>query len=107
MDDSGSLEECEFVEYLGTMRVQARFMKMGIQVDTLDPHGLFAYMDHDNSGEVNVDDFIAALSQLHGGARSTDIVTIKASVLKSSKELRSIRKQVENFESMLPVLIQN
>jgi len=76
IDHSGCVEWSEFVAVCEDVRVRALMRKMGVDIASSGTAGLFQLLDLDGDGAVNVDEFVLGIQQIHGAARSFDIVKL-------------------------------
>merc|ERR1712085_233238 len=63
--------------------------------------GLFELLDFDGDGRLQIDEFAYGLLQLHGNARSIDMVRLKHDALKLAEQLEDISKMsIQYFEKL-------
>merc|ERR1719195_2325376 len=73
-DSSGTVSLDEIQSYLQDPRVQSYFQALGL--DPNDTERLFKLIDHDDSGDVDVDEFLEGCLRLKGQARSVDVISL-------------------------------
>jgi len=76
LDGDGLLQVDEFEEFVDNMQVQAIFRRLGIDLERNHARGLFQLLDFDDRGGIGAEDFIVGVDQLHGQARSIDIIKL-------------------------------
>lgn len=98
-DGSGDVEFDEFQECMKDFRLQACLKNLGIDMQRISAAHLWTLLDTDNSGSVEISEFAAGLQQIHGNARSVDLIRIsheqKTMNKKFSKLLRVCEEQFE------------
>lgn len=77
-DGSGNLSSEEFHTYARRPEVRAFFASMGLEVD--DAKNLFALIDAEQKGSVNIMDFISGCLRVKGIAKSIDVMSIQSSI---------------------------
>eukprot|EP00927_Polykrikos_kofoidii_P017064 TRINITY_DN17749_c0_g1_i1.p1 TRINITY_DN17749_c0_g1~~TRINITY_DN17749_c0_g1_i1.p1 ORF type:complete len:593 (+),score=91.12 TRINITY_DN17749_c0_g1_i1:81-1859(+) len=92
-DRSSKIDQEELVLAAGDVRVQALFRKIGVDIATSNAAGLFALLDYDHDGSLEADEFFEALQQLHGNAKSADLVRLKH----ESRKVRRLLQQLTDF----------
>jgi hypothetical protein len=74
-DGSGSLTREEMHEHLQSPDAQSHFYILGLKAD--DVNGLFDIIDDDESGEVNLKEFLDGCLRLKGEARRIDVLAVQ------------------------------
>merc|ERR1712098_758007 len=88
IDDSGFLNLSKFENHLQDVRVQALLRKLGVEVFTASKaRDLFALLDFDQSGSIDVDEFTLGLEQIHGEARGIDIAKCRKDVMNLNRKI--------------------
>eukprot|EP00927_Polykrikos_kofoidii_P009784 TRINITY_DN14100_c0_g1_i1.p1 TRINITY_DN14100_c0_g1~~TRINITY_DN14100_c0_g1_i1.p1 ORF type:complete len:611 (-),score=83.08 TRINITY_DN14100_c0_g1_i1:2-1834(-) len=93
-DHSDTIDVQEFVTASKDLRVQALFRKVGVDVGAYNARGLFALFDFHNDGILEADVFFEGLQQLHGTAKSIDMVHMKLESRKVQQQVQSLRDLV-------------
>merc|ERR1719487_2084336 len=94
VDGSGCITVDEFERRLQEERVMAYFNAM--KLDVSDARTLFSLLDHDNSCEVEIKEFLAGCYKLQGESRSLDMKIMQMEVRYLAEEIHEIR------EAMIP-----
>eukprot|EP00931_Biecheleriopsis_adriatica_P064630 TRINITY_DN39382_c0_g1_i1.p1 TRINITY_DN39382_c0_g1~~TRINITY_DN39382_c0_g1_i1.p1 ORF type:complete len:723 (-),score=112.29 TRINITY_DN39382_c0_g1_i1:55-1899(-) len=82
-----SLTFQEFEEGLSDIKVQALFNSLGVNVEMTGARELFELFDFDEGGDVDQDEFAAAIQRLNGQARSIDLFKLRRDSRKVAKNL--------------------
>mmetsp|Transcript_38276 Transcript_38276/g.61384 ORF Transcript_38276/g.61384 Transcript_38276/m.61384 type:complete len:136 (+) Transcript_38276:20-427(+) len=77
-NDSGGLSIEEFEQYLDDDKIMAFLRTMGLNVS--QARTLFALLDVDGTGLVDIDEFASGLLRLRGGATNLDMAILKYEV---------------------------
>jgi len=77
-DETGMLTLKEFEEHIDDERIEAFMNHLGLNVGQV--RLLFALLDVDQSGEVNVEEFVSGCLKLKGGAKMLDLAILKYQV---------------------------
>lgn len=77
-------------EYIQKPAVQAAFRKIGLFVHNGNAEALFALLDFDNSGTVDVEEFVEGCTQLVGSASQLDIARLH-------HEVRCVLQEVQDL----------
>merc|ERR1719195_2312335 len=94
-DSSGTVSLDEIQSYLQDPRVQSYFQALGL--DTKDTERLFKLIDDDESGDVDVDEFLEGCLRLKGQARSIDLHALMHECRKLEREMHALM-DVDNVE---------
>lgn len=97
-DSSGRLDGAEFALKMKDYRMQAWLQKIGVQVESYSAEGLFALLDFDGDGWLDLDEFAVALQSVHGPARSIDLAKV-------NKDTRQLRKEMTKLNQMCSQII--
>merc|ERR1711974_462715 len=81
-------------------RVQASFSKMGIDVEAENADGLFSLLDFGGDGQLEIEEFAAALQQINGTARSIDVVKLKHDTKNLGRLIRSLQNDLQKQFAM-------
>jgi len=98
-DGSGTLHYAEMHEYMQDPRVQGYFSALGLE--TSDAERLFGLIDVDNSGDVDVGEFLEGFLRLKGNARSIDVYSIMRDLKLLDGRVEALCKAVDNFWTFL------
>merc|ERR1712146_164121 len=77
-DGSGCVNTKEFERRLDDERVIAYFN--ALKLDVSDARTMFALLDYDQSGEVDISEFLSGCYKLHGESRSLDVKIMQCRV---------------------------
>ncbi|CAE8665973.1 unnamed protein product [Polarella glacialis] len=91
-DNSGSCNITELEERLGDERVTAYFN--AIKLDVSDAKTLFCLLDHDQSGDVSIDEFVSGCYKLQGEARSLDTKLMQYEVKFLTEAIVALGEQI-------------
>eukprot|EP00927_Polykrikos_kofoidii_P009832 TRINITY_DN1411_c0_g2_i1.p1 TRINITY_DN1411_c0_g2~~TRINITY_DN1411_c0_g2_i1.p1 ORF type:complete len:444 (-),score=90.47 TRINITY_DN1411_c0_g2_i1:165-1496(-) len=91
-DISETIDLDELVSATQDERVRACFRKIGVDIGPHNVTSLFEIVDFDRNGCLEATEFVDALQQLHGGARSIDILRMK-------HDLRKIKQSLSHLVS--------
>eukprot|EP00746_Dinoflagellata_sp_MGD_P094592 gnl/MRDRNA2_/MRDRNA2_376557_c0_seq1.p1 gnl/MRDRNA2_/MRDRNA2_376557_c0~~gnl/MRDRNA2_/MRDRNA2_376557_c0_seq1.p1 ORF type:complete len:161 (-),score=28.57 gnl/MRDRNA2_/MRDRNA2_376557_c0_seq1:33-515(-) len=80
--------------YIQKPDVQAAFRKIGLFVHNGNADALFSLLDFDNSGSVDIDEFVEGCTQLVGSASQLDIARLH-------HEVRSVLMEVHDLQHHL------
>jgi len=111
MDDdrSGTVTLQEIKEYFSDPRVMSYFQVLGI--DPNDTEKLFRLIDDDDSGDVNVEEFLLGCMRLKGGARSIDVHQLLHEVKRLELSFERLAQQVTDISSRVktkrPVIVHS
>jgi len=89
-DGSGSVSFLEVQQYLEDPRVQGYFTALGL--DPNDTERLFKLIDTDNTGDVDIGEFLDGCIRLKGQARSIDVYSIMRDLKNLEMKLDSLRE---------------
>lgn len=73
-DGSGQVSKEEFMRVLANEEMVAHLNSLGLHTD--EAHGLFELLDDDDSGFMEVDEFVNGILRLKGAAKAVDMVTL-------------------------------
>mmetsp|Transcript_63196 Transcript_63196/g.150699 ORF Transcript_63196/g.150699 Transcript_63196/m.150699 type:complete len:765 (+) Transcript_63196:150-2444(+) len=93
------IEKGDFIAALSQVRVQSLMNKLGIDVLAHKPEHVFDMFDYDGNGEIEIQEFAAALQQLHGTARSMDLAKLKVQCKSIARDVRSLKKHIVGLHS--------
>merc|ERR1711972_171742 len=94
---SGSLSREELVRHFDDQRALAFFENL--KLDITDVPLVFELIDLDNSGDLNVQEFVGGCQKLRGEARTLDVLVMQ-------REIRSWIKQSSGFEHATDTRLQ-
>jgi len=94
-DRDGQIHVGEFLDGLGQDSVLMRFMDVGI--DAKDTGLLFKLLDIDNSGVVDIEEFISGCFRLRGEAKSMDLATLMCYQRNMNKAVRRHLRHVSGL----------
>lgn len=101
-DGTGEVEWHEFEEVCADLRVQMFFRKIGVDVESSGTHGLFQLLDFNGNGKVDVDEFVMGIQQLHGVARSLDMIKLQYMNKNLTKKVDDLMLQMVNLKENQP-----
>merc|ERR1712048_805167 len=84
-DHSGTVTEEEFQSVLENDEARARFQTLGVTAQ--EATGLIRLLDVDNTGEVDLQEFITGCLRISGGAKGVDMVMLLHENKKLHKEI--------------------
>jgi Ca2+-binding EF-hand superfamily protein len=91
-DQSGNMTERELEFLLGQEDFKMQMESLGIH--TTEAHGLFRLLDGDQSGVVNIEEFLSGCVRLKGTAKAVDMITLLFENAKLSRKVEKIRKML-------------
>jgi len=94
-DETGTLTLEEFTKHLDDERVIAYFNTL--KLDVSDAPGLFKLLDDDNSGSVEIEEFVEGCQKLKGESRSLDTHLIRYELNDLSKKIIGMASKLENL----------
>eukprot|EP00931_Biecheleriopsis_adriatica_P008653 TRINITY_DN109802_c0_g1_i1.p1 TRINITY_DN109802_c0_g1~~TRINITY_DN109802_c0_g1_i1.p1 ORF type:complete len:694 (-),score=109.65 TRINITY_DN109802_c0_g1_i1:72-2114(-) len=97
LEEGDSLDLEAWTRALENPRIKSCLRKLGLQLESHTPEGLFTILDFDGSGEIDLDEFAQVMASLQGNsgnARAIDLVRVE-------KEARTTRKYVERILELL------
>lgn len=98
-DDSGAVTLEEFMEVCEDIRVKALMRKMGIDVVSSKVRGLFSLLDFNGDGTVDIDEFVLGVQQIHGNAKSLDMVKLRYQTKQMFQDVEYLQNYVkEQFQ---------
>jgi len=86
-DGDGKMSYEEFKESHKDLRVQTAMKHLGVDLTKVDASKVWELLDFENTGEVDVDSFVAGLQHMHGDAKAIDVARLM-------HELKATRKMV-------------
>jgi len=92
-DKSGSLSWAEFHEYLADEKVQAYFMSFDIDVSCAEK--IFNLIDTDQTGEVDLEEFVIGCLNYRGHAKSVDMTIMINRTREMDVRLKAIEKNMQ------------
>jgi len=92
---SGTLNYAEFHEYSQDPRVQGYLSALGLEAN--DAERLFAILDANNSGDVDVGEFLDGCLRIKGNARSMDVYTMMRDLKILDGRVKALCKSVDKF----------
>eukprot|EP00931_Biecheleriopsis_adriatica_P072691 TRINITY_DN4710_c0_g1_i2.p1 TRINITY_DN4710_c0_g1~~TRINITY_DN4710_c0_g1_i2.p1 ORF type:complete len:584 (+),score=75.80 TRINITY_DN4710_c0_g1_i2:45-1796(+) len=90
IDGSAALTRHEFMAYVEDPHVQFYLESLGLAVDKRNAQDLFSLIDIDDSGTLDLEEFVEGCSQFVGAARQLDIARLR-------QEFHELRKQIERL----------
>jgi len=82
----------EFGDFFADVKVQALFRKLGVDFDHMTQGGVFQLLDFDGTGEIDLDEFVLSMQNIHGQARGLDLARLR-------HEVRALRCGLEGMAS--------
>jgi len=101
IDGDGEMRWEEFEGYIADVRIQTYFKKIGLDVESQCAKGLFELLDFDGDGSVNLDEFASSVQEIHGPAKSIDIVRLRHDTKNLKKDVKLIREDLAQVISVL------
>merc|ERR1719343_339767 len=92
-NSSGSLTLDEFEKHIEDDKIMAYLRTLEIDVSQVKT--LFTLLDVDNTGEVDVDEFVGGCLRLRGGATSMDLAVLKYQVEWILRGVQSLHRVLE------------
>eukprot|EP00931_Biecheleriopsis_adriatica_P103825 TRINITY_DN78616_c0_g1_i1.p1 TRINITY_DN78616_c0_g1~~TRINITY_DN78616_c0_g1_i1.p1 ORF type:complete len:699 (+),score=160.89 TRINITY_DN78616_c0_g1_i1:189-2099(+) len=92
MNGSGALSLEEFEKHIEDDKILAYLRVLEIEVSQVKI--LFTLLDVDNTGEVDIDEFVGGCIRLRGGATSMDLAVLKYQVEWILRNLRDVRQAI-------------
>jgi len=92
-DGSGHVTLGTFHDLINDIEAQAAFSKIGIELDVVNVDNLFKMLDFDNSGSIDIEEFVAGIEMYHGSAKRIDVSRLMHETRKISKQVRELAKQ--------------
>lgn len=86
-DGSGHVTKAEFAEIMQNEELLAQLRALGVHAE--EANGLFELLDDDDSGEVDVDEFVSGVLRLKGSAKAIDMATL---LYENKKIFRKLNK---------------
>jgi hypothetical protein len=74
---TGRLDYDAFTKHVVDPHVQNLLRRLGVDIDTVGPTGLFYLLDFNASGDIELDEFTLGLQQVHGDAKAIDIARVR------------------------------
>lgn len=78
----------EFTSMVKNVKMQAKLRHLGIELNEANHENVFRLLDVDGDGNVDLEEFVASLQQLEGGARAIDLVYLM-------RDMRAVRRQLQ------------
>jgi len=103
-DGSGTISYSEVQHHLTDQRVQGYFAALGL--DPNDTERLFRLIDDDESGDVNINEFLDGCIRLKGQARSIDVYAIMRHIRDIENQLQGMMENLRRDISMIPGMPQ-
>eukprot|EP00746_Dinoflagellata_sp_MGD_P141695 gnl/MRDRNA2_/MRDRNA2_74764_c0_seq4.p2 gnl/MRDRNA2_/MRDRNA2_74764_c0~~gnl/MRDRNA2_/MRDRNA2_74764_c0_seq4.p2 ORF type:complete len:124 (-),score=30.95 gnl/MRDRNA2_/MRDRNA2_74764_c0_seq4:68-439(-) len=98
-DNSGTITWEEFEQHARDARVQAYFNSLDLDVS--EAQGLFSLLDIEDTGSVEIDDFVMGCLRLKGQAKAIDLATLiyenKRGTTRICRTLASITEQLNKL----------
>jgi len=91
-DHSGTMEQGEFKEMLKDEQILSTLAAIGIKAS--EAEGLFDLLDDDNSGQVDILEFVSGCVRINGEAKSVDLITLLYENKKIAIKLEEIKRLV-------------
>merc|ERR1712232_133256 len=91
---------------MGTNDVRMRyyFRQMGLDMEIDNLSGIFEFLDMDNDGKVDADEFTTAIQFLHGPVRAIEIARIQQAVRKNYKLVEKMQQTLEELRLRPPAI---
>lgn len=100
-DNSGDVEFNEFLECMQDFRLRTCLKHLGIDLGRISAEHLWKLLDADNTGAVEISEFASVLQQIHGNARSVDLIQIRHEQKTLNRKFtKLLRVCEERFESL-------
>merc|ERR1712050_584861 len=99
-DDTGMISRGEFEKMLENEQLKAYFKHL--EVDLAEASGLFDVLDHDNSGDISVDEFVDGFLRLSGEATAADCATLLRHQKKIEKRLQKMSDEMHYNVNLEP-----
>eukprot|EP00931_Biecheleriopsis_adriatica_P057510 TRINITY_DN34129_c0_g1_i1.p1 TRINITY_DN34129_c0_g1~~TRINITY_DN34129_c0_g1_i1.p1 ORF type:complete len:695 (+),score=120.51 TRINITY_DN34129_c0_g1_i1:60-2144(+) len=100
-EHTGFITLPQFRAKMKDVRMLAELRKIGVQVESHTSDGLFALMDFDGNGALNLDEFIEAIQSVNGYARGIDMAKLQREARHLREEVKRILKIVHGLQSCL------
>lgn len=92
VDESGNITFDELKTSLKDPEVRVYLEALGLEMT--EAQGMFKLLDQDNSGSVNIEEFIYTCMHLLGSAKAVDLATLMAENKKMAHEVRNISRTI-------------
>eukprot|EP00927_Polykrikos_kofoidii_P053906 TRINITY_DN48429_c0_g1_i1.p1 TRINITY_DN48429_c0_g1~~TRINITY_DN48429_c0_g1_i1.p1 ORF type:complete len:598 (-),score=74.44 TRINITY_DN48429_c0_g1_i1:34-1827(-) len=87
------IREKHFTDLLGVIEFQTILHKLDVQLDPHNASNLFRMIDFDGTGLMDADELMSRIDQLHGDARSIDIMRLLHTSKSLHKKVDQLHKQ--------------
>jgi len=91
-DGTGLVTLERFHDLIDDIEAQAAFSKIGISLDVVNVDNFFKMLDFDNSGSIDIEEFVAGIEMYHGSAKRIDVSRIMHQTRKISKQVDELKK---------------
>jgi len=105
-DNSRYVDKKEFMDVTKDAKVKYYFQKFGLDLEVDDPAGIYEFLDMDNDGRVDVDEFISALQHLHGPARNVDVARIQHALKRNLHITEMMQHTMEEIRFASPTIVR-
>merc|ERR1719188_1040280 len=92
VEERTEVDLATFVEQVKDFRIQALFHRLGLEIEAEYLPGLFALLDFNSNGKVDIDEFAMGIQMLHGQAKSIDMARIRYNVSAVKQEVAELRE---------------
>merc|ERR1712187_788327 len=91
-DFSGEISREEFLKMIHKDELRIPLEELGIS--TGEAEGLFTLLDADDSGTIDVDEFVNGCIRVTGGPKAVDLVTVLFEFRKLQKKVRDVQRHI-------------
>merc|ERR1711976_331555 len=99
VDKSGTVTWEEFQGYFRDEKIKAYFM--ALELDMTSAHKIFDLLDHDQSGELELVEFVEGCIQLRGNAKMVDISILQEGAKELSDNVDSVHTLIRSVEDTI------
>merc|ERR1719188_2098002 len=90
VEERSEVDMMTFIEQVKDFRIQALFHRLGLEIEAEYLPGLFALLDFNGNGKVDIDEFAMGIQMLHGPAKSIDLAHVRHVQFTMKKQLDQI-----------------
>jgi hypothetical protein len=105
-DMSGTVNFSEFEEAHGDLAFQASMKHLGIDVAKVEPSKVWALLDIDDEGTIDIDTFAAGLQHMHGEAKSIHIARLMHEMKGAHRDVKTLLRLEHKIEDFCKALIK-